>query len=468
MTDELRLNPERVIDALPALVETLGIFNDQTSRLVRHLDEAQRGDPHRYLSHGIDEGLNAARIARRTVNELDAIIARVRQSVQAMQEHDRSAQAMPFCVAPSAPNSVSVSGSSSDTLPPIDDVIDNDDYGTEQLSPHDEGFIDWALGQDARRQLQERWTFVSFFIDVALSFFVIGDLIDFVYQSYLMLTGQEVDELTAAFAALGLAADLGWLQPVPSAEDAPNIILAVLKPIVKRLPKGKVRDRLAELIKKAAHDPDELRRLNDICGKLSQRVDLIPKLADNPKVLMAVLEGGPEFVDLLLKYGDDAFQATNVLGKNAPAILKQYDKIASMPGADRLLKDLSAGGETTREAVRRLRLVAELKDNDVKFSLDKIERIERLPDNRIVFLEKGDDKSGLQHIVNRHKGDFEKQDINESQIPDVIMEALQRGERVGTQRDGEIYRIAINGKTRHILIVVGKNGYIVTAYPVTP
>lgn len=354
----LILDPDRVIDALPALFDALERFSFQTNRFVRYLEEAQRGDPRQYLRYGIDEGFTATRIARRTINQLDDIIVRVRLTVQALQEHDQRAQVMMVCVAPPTPPNVATTNvTSGASIVNAEDIIDNDDYGTEPPPSHITDFLDQVLGPDMRRQLQNYWGIISFGGDAVLSFFVIGDIIDILYNLYLGLTGQEVDELTLIFAALGLASDLGWLQPVPSAEDAPNAIFAILKAIVKRLPKGKTRDRLTELLQQAASDPKVANRLQAIFSKFLPRPDLIPWLC-NPKVLMAILNEGPEFVDLLLKHGDDAFKATDVLGKNAYSILKQYDEIASIPGANQILKDLGAGGDTTRQAARTIKLIS--------------------------------------------------------------------------------------------------------------
>jgi hypothetical protein len=112
-------------------------------------------------------------------------------------------------------------------------------------------------------------------------------------------------------------------------------------------------------------------------------------------------------------------------------------------------------------------LIAELGRQGVKHTPEDIVRITRLSDGRIVFLERGNANAGLQHIVQRHSSQFASRGISEAQIPDVIMDVLRNGRPVGTRRGGTIYEITINGETQHILIVVGGNGFIVTAYPVT-
>ncbi|MDI2111769.1 hypothetical protein [Commensalibacter nepenthis] len=107
----------------------------------------------------------------------------------------------------------------------------------------------------------------------------------------------------------------------------------------------------------------------------------------------------------------------------------------------------------------------EMAANGVKFSPDKIVRVEKLEDGRIVFLEKGNDKSGLQHIIEEHGSQFAGKGVSESEIPDLIMETL-KGKPVGYQGKGTgrpIYEITINGKRERIAITTSSNGYIVGA-----
>lgn len=116
-------------------------------------------------------------------------------------------------------------------------------------------------------------------------------------------------------------------------------------------------------------------------------------------------------------------------------------------------------------------LIAELQANGVKFTRQNIVRVVRLSDGRIVFLEKGNQYSGLQHILEGHAGDFANRGISEDEIPDVIMQALQQGNIVGIDdrnSGGTMYEVTINGTSQYIKIVVGSNGYIVTAYPWSP
>ncbi|OAN40035.1 hypothetical protein A6A03_19405 [Chloroflexus islandicus] len=61
------------------------------------------------------KGVAAARIARRTINQLNDMIVEVWLTVQAMPEHDQRTQVIMVCVAPPALLSVATTNSTSHT-----------------------------------------------------------------------------------------------------------------------------------------------------------------------------------------------------------------------------------------------------------------------------------------------------------------------------------------------------------------
>jgi len=50
-------------------------------------------------------------------------------------------------------------------------------------------------------------------------------------------------------------------------------------------------------------------------------------------------------------------------------------------------------------------LIEELQQANIKHSPEKILKIARLTDGKIVFLETGNTASGLEHIINNHRRD---------------------------------------------------------------
>lgn len=104
--------------------------------------------------------------------------------------------------------------------------------------------------------------------------------------------------------------------------------------------------------------------------------------------------------------------------------------------------------------------------NGEKISPNKVVMITRDPTGRIVWLETGNSKSGLHHIINDHGKEFNGRGISSNDIPDYILEAVYQGKIVGTQgkRDPRaIYEFVYNVKKQRIAVQVGSNGYIVGA-----
>jgi hypothetical protein len=123
----------------------------------------------------------------------------------------------------------------------------------------------------------------------------------------------------------------------------------------------------------------------------------------------------------------------------------------------------------TPEEVRTLHL-AELAQNNVKHTPDQVVRTGRDATGRVVFLEQGNDKAGLQHILKEHADHFAARGIPADQIPDAVMAAATRGNQVGLQGRAPgrpIYEVEYNGNTHTIAVTVGNNGFVVGANPAT-
>lgn len=102
----------------------------------------------------------------------------------------------------------------------------------------------------------------------------------------------------------------------------------------------------------------------------------------------------------------------------------------------------------------------------IKFTPENVVGAAKDNAGKIIFLEKGNSKSGLQHIVEEHGSQFAQIGVSEARIPDVVMKAVTDGKIVGYQGSGTgrpIYESMINGKKYNIAITVGNNGYVVGA-----
>ena len=93
--------------------------------------------------------------------------------------------------------------------------------------------------------------------------------------------------------------------------------------------------------------------------------------------------------------------------------------------------------------------------------------IRLLPDGRTVWLETGSTSAGLRHILERHETDFLNKGVSRKDIPNVVMNALEVDNVVGTNGSANVYRVIHNGVEQNIAIGVGSNGFIIRANPVS-
>ncbi|WP_197272155.1 RHS repeat-associated core domain-containing protein, partial [Neisseria sp. 83E34] len=112
--------------------------------------------------------------------------------------------------------------------------------------------------------------------------------------------------------------------------------------------------------------------------------------------------------------------------------------------------------------------VDELRANGIKFNPDDLLATGRTPSGKVVFLEKGNAKAGLEHIIKEHGSDFARIGVSRENIPATVMEAVTKGRIVGYQGQGTgrpIYEVMINGQKNRIAVTTGSNGFIVGANP---
>lgn len=111
-------------------------------------------------------------------------------------------------------------------------------------------------------------------------------------------------------------------------------------------------------------------------------------------------------------------------------------------------------------------LINQVKLNGDKISPDKVVMITKDPTGRIIWMETGDKKSGLNHIIDNHGKEFNGRGISNDKIPNYVFEAVHQGNIVGKQgkrNPRDIYEFTYNGTKQRIAVQVASNGYIVSA-----
>jgi len=115
-------------------------------------------------------------------------------------------------------------------------------------------------------------------------------------------------------------------------------------------------------------------------------------------------------------------------------------------------------------------LIAELVNSGEKCTPENIVGITKNSSGKIVWLETGNQKAGLNHIIEEHGSQFNSKGISNDEIPNYLMEAVHQGNIVGYQgkkNPRTIYEFVYEGKKQRVAITIGPNGFIVGANPKT-
>ncbi|MEV4345012.1 WXG100 family type VII secretion target [Actinoplanes sp. NPDC049596] len=113
-------------------------------------------------------------------------------------------------------------------------------------------------------------------------------------------------------------------------------------------------------------------------------------------------------------------------------------------------------------------LLEELADAGVKHDPEKVILIGKDLDGKIVFLESGNAKAGLQHVMD-HADQFADIGVPRDKVGQFVFDAVTTGNVIGHQGKGTgrpIYEFIFEGRPYKVAVTVGNNGFIVGANPV--
>jgi hypothetical protein len=118
-------------------------------------------------------------------------------------------------------------------------------------------------------------------------------------------------------------------------------------------------------------------------------------------------------------------------------------------------------------ALSRLALMNALRAAGVRFTQAAVVGIARTVSGRLVWLETGTAAAGLNHIIQRHGSQFAQWGLRTGpQIANFIMNTVRTSAPIATYPGGAAdYAVRIGNTIRVVRIVIGSNGFIVTAHP---
>ena len=105
----------------------------------------------------------------------------------------------------------------------------------------------------------------------------------------------------------------------------------------------------------------------------------------------------------------------------------------------------------------------ELASSGVRHNVEDVISVTKTPDGKLVWLEKGNASSGLQHIVDGHASHFTNRGVNN--IPEFLNRTLQETPiKTGMTKAGPYAEYLIDGSKYKV--AYGTNGYVVSFYPI--
>ena len=143
--------------------------------------------------------------------------------------------------------------------------------------------------------------------------------------------------------------------------------------------------------------------------------------------------------------------------------------VGSSPQGSIMQSDLD---NKIKELLSKDDMLKPLIDAKVKFNADDVLFVTKDKSDQLIWLEKGNDDAGLNHILNKHANDFfVKHNVSKENIASHIKEIVTNGNieysrlTMRRNREGIEKLYSYNGKY-YLLTGVGTNGFLVSAYPI--
>lgn len=125
------------------------------------------------------------------------------------------------------------------------------------------------------------------------------------------------------------------------------------------------------------------------------------------------------------------------------------------------------GFKNTNGSLKPRHLMYELRESGVKFKEEDVVMITKTNRNELVWLEKGDNTKGLEHILQRHEKDLDRKfGLKKEDIPSFVKDVFTNGIELSRKFKNGGFQKEYLYKGKYIVISgVGTNGFIVSIYP---
>ena len=146
------------------------------------------------------------------------------------------------------------------------------------------------------------------------------------------------------------------------------------------------------------------------------------------------------------------------IGKRAAPLYNSKGYLGGGPSAGG-----AVGASKGISSLKPQNLLDELAESGVKYNPEDVIAVTKTVDGKLVWLEKGNEQSGLKHIVNSHVINFSDRGITD--IPAFLNRVVSTNPiKTGSNAKGLFAEYVVNGNKYRV--AYGTNGYIVSFYPV--
>lgn len=161
------------------------------------------------------------------------------------------------------------------------------------------------------------------------------------------------------------------------------------------------------------------------------------------------------------KYADDVADGAKDLGKVIEAGADTGKTIDNITDARKNINKITDAVDDAKDLGKNKELLKELAESGVKYTEEDVILIYKNADGSLMWLEKGTESAGLEHILTKHAKEFE--DVND--VPALLENVLKTNPiKTGITNAGRYADYVFDGTTYRV--AYGTNGFIVSFYPI--
>lgn len=206
----------------------------------------------------------------------------------------------------------------------------------------------------------------------------------------------------------------------------------------------------------------------NVAGDLEKEVEVLAK-ASGESNSTVIVGGKVKEVTAGVGKTTDVFAAAGDTGKELKAVSNVTEEVGEIKTVRNVVDDVpyqTSYGKSSANFIEgslNSNLLDELANSGVKYNPDDVITVMKNSEGKLMWLEKGNSKAGLTHILERHANDFASQGV--SDIPQLLEDVLStKPIKSGSNAKGLFADYMWNGNSYRV--AYGTNGFVVSFYPI--